>query len=170
METVGAFQRPGFGGKPHSFSIALPENARGRTSLSVALFHDAGDHPITFNGGLCWLHRWNIGSQDIEDVGMEIYRSVRMGFGIVADTRDAPGIDFERSELMQLRSLFLLSLIFEWDASFVDSRGEFIVSASHDSILYFISRSQAEKDRLVRRYAQYWDVIDEAAPRYLIGT
>jgi hypothetical protein len=70
---------------------------------------------------------------------------------------------------VELRSLFVLNLLFEWDASFVDARGEFIVSASHDSILYFIGRSQAEKDRLVRSYAQHWDVIDEAAPRYLTG-
>lgn len=154
---------------PHSFSIALPENARGRASLSVALFHDAQDHPITFNGGLCWLHRWDIGSQDIEDIGAEITRSVRRGFGAAADIRDAPGIVFERSELMNLRALFLLSLVFEWDASVVDAHGEFIVSASHDSILYVVSRSQAAKDRLVRRYTPHWDVVDGAAPRYLTG-
>jgi hypothetical protein len=168
VETLGAYQKPGFGGgKPHSFSIALPETARGRASLSVALFHDDQDHPIAFNGGLCWLHRWNIGSQDIEDIGMAIARSVRAGFSATVDMQDAPGFVFERSELMELRSLFVLNLLFEWDASFVDSRGEFIVSMSHDGVLYFVSRSQAEKDRLVRRYAESWDVIDRAAPRYL---
>jgi hypothetical protein len=132
----------------------------------VALFHDAEDHPIAFHGGLCWFHRWDIGSQDTENIGMATMRWVRTGLGVSAEMRDEPGLIVEKSELAHLRSLFLLGLIFEWDVSFVDAHGEFIIAASHDSIAYVICRSQAEKDRLVRRYAPHWEVVDNAAPRY----
>jgi hypothetical protein len=133
----------------------------------VALFHDAEDHPIEFRGGLCWFHRWDIGSQDTEDIGMAITRSLRTSFGVPANIRDAPGIAFERSEFEKLRALFLLGLIFEWDASFIDADGEFIAMATHDSLVYVLCRSKAEKDRLVGLYAPHWDIVDNASPRYL---
>jgi hypothetical protein len=169
VSVTGRVEKPSFSmsSKPNCFAIKVPDKGTSRASLSIAIFNDDPRHPIKFNGGLFWLHTWGFWSQDIDDMGVLTMHLMLDAFASSPDLKLYPGIVFDKTEWALLRVFFATNLIYEWDSSFVDSNGDYIVFSSHDGVLYIICRSADEKARLVGKYAPYWPVIDGRCPAHL---
>ena len=154
--------KPIFPASSACFSIAFPERARGRCSLAIALLNDDVDHPIRFTQALLWTHMWEIGSEELNQIGVAAIEGMR---GSRLETH--PGLAFEPTEYNAAQAIWAMTTIFEFDASVVLAGGDVILYASHDSQLYVACHSTALRDVLAREYAEFWPVRVDDCPVHM---
>ena len=138
---------------PACFSILFPERGRERGSLAVAMLNDDVENPIPFTQALLWTHLWEIGSEELDQMGVAALEGMR---GRPLATH--PGLLFEPMECSAAQTSWAVTMIFEFDASLVLASGDFILYASHDSQLYVTCRSADLRDGIAREYAEFWPV------------
>ena len=171
IEVVAGVEKPRIvpASPPNCFSIKFPERGTDRISLTIALLNDAPGHAIYFDGGLLWFHRWDIWGENTEQMGKLTMELMRDAFIQPPDLRSHPGMLFQKSELVYLRSFYALGMIYEWDFSFIDHNSQFIILSSHDGVIYIICRTAEYKAALIEKYAPYWEVTGDDCPHYLRG-
>jgi hypothetical protein len=96
------------------------------------------DEENAFGGALVWLTDWDIWSETIERVGLELLRGVRNSDNAV---RETPAHLFEPSEQVGTHVLLSLIMLFQWDAFLIPPVGRTIVRASHDGYVEISANS-----------------------------
>jgi hypothetical protein len=113
------------GRRRHSFVVKFP--ARCREIVAVAhttlLFTDGRD----FEGGLGWLKRWDIGTNQITRVGWRTVEDIRRAHGCVESLEVAPAQAFRHDEFVELHAVLAQMMAYGWGGYFVPRvRGYFL--------------------------------------------
>jgi hypothetical protein len=151
-------------GHPIGVEIPAPTTTQRLLALGYVLLASAGEGEAEFPGGLLWLNEWDIWSESFERVGWRIAQRLR-GIAKVPSLRDAPAHLFGPDEFIDAQALLLLPMLFQWDAHFVPSSGEFFVYASHEERLLVVASNRVVCDRLFARFEEGdWNPRERPAP------
>lgn len=128
--SIRAFQRGD--GAAHRFRVAIKGRAPDVVALAhVALMAEKEFVVAAFPGGLLWLRRWEIGSEEPDRVGYVLLGSVggTVNRGQFADI--GPAFLFERDEFAETLASLCVPMLFQWDADFIAASGRYRISVSH---------------------------------------
>lgn len=117
-------------------------------AFTVLMGSATGDTTETFGGGLIWLQRWEIWSEDIDRVGYAFLGGLTSQPEAPLGGDISPAYEFEEGEFLTANAVLSLPLLFEWDAHFVPRSAQFIVFISHERHLDVFTRDQSEHQRL----------------------
>lgn len=152
------------GGHPVGVEIPAPNTTQRLLALGYVLLASAGGGEEDFLGGLLWLNEWDIWSESFERVGWRIAQRLK-GVEEAPSLGDAPAHLFTSHEFIDAQALLLLPMLFQWDAHFVPSSGEFFVYTSHEDRLLVVASNQVVCDRLFARFEEGdWNPREHPAP------
>jgi hypothetical protein len=128
----------------HSLVITLPKMALEAVGLANVLSRDLDRTPP--RSSLLWLKGWDIWSEDYEEVGANLIRSMR--FDKAQLIKDLPGQEFEPAETLDLRTFLLVPIVFQWDAYLVPDHAGYVAFVCHDGFVNILTRTGAERERI----------------------
>lgn len=151
-------------GLSQRFRFEPPIDPAGRVALANAIavprVLSTGDE--TFAGGLVWLRDWDIWSNTVERVGLELLRSV---FRVVAGSsvRGTPARWYGPGELVQFQTAISLVLLFEWEADIVLEAGSPAFHISHERYVEVATKEVSEHEALQKCFLSAWKQLPTSA-------
>lgn len=118
----------------------------------IAMTGVSGDDEDAFEGGLLWLQRWEIWSETVDRVGYAFMTTIERASDGASTLSLAPGRVFLQTELVNAHASLSLPMMFQWDAHYVPTGGEFFVQTSHHGYVDFVSRNTSTHEQLVARF------------------
>lgn len=143
--------------KQNSFFISAPEEHRRIVVLSRTI--STLQSETSFQGGLLWFRRWQIGSPQLVQVGWEIVEGLRRAHGDLRSLDAAPAHWFRHDELISLNAFLLQAIAFGWVADYVPASGRFFVHCK-DNRQVCITADSAETLKDLRTIFGQWNPID----------
>ncbi len=140
------------------FFISAPEEHRRIIVLARALLTFGGE--ASFQGGMLWLHRWDIGSPQLVRVGWEIVEDLRRARGELRSLDVAPAQLFRRDELVLLHAFLLQAIAFGWVTDYVPASGAFFVHFKDNRQLCFTADT-ADTLKELRTTFTEWNPTEE---------
>jgi hypothetical protein len=120
-----------------------------------------------FYGGLLWLANWDIGTPQLERVGLKMVEQMRRGYGVCSSIENAPGNLFRTDEIADLQAFLCVPILFGWDAYFVPRGTRYFAYARNNGFLYLVTDEEHTHSRLLSHLA-YWKPSSEV-PSYVTG-
>lgn len=139
------------------FFILAPEEHRSIVVLARALTRQ---NEASFQGGLLWFRRWDIGSPQFVQVGWEIIEGLRRGHGDMRSLNVAPAQWFRHDEFVSLNAFLLQAIAFGWVADYVPAAARFFVHLK-DNRQACVTADSAGTLRELRTMFDAWNPTDE---------
>lgn len=148
-------------GQAPRFRLTVPNRATDLVGLAyVILMSDTHASDDAFGGGILWLSRWEIGSEDIDRVGYSLLGSLTSQRDQAPTGDIAPGYLFDSADFADAHAAVSVPLLFQWDAHYIPAGGEFVVFMSNDGYLEILSRDAGSHERMVTRFRQAgWEPV-----------
>lgn len=140
------------------FFILAPEEHRRIVVLARAMLIRRNE--ASFQGGMLWFRRWDIGSPQLVQVGWEIVEGLRRGHGDVRSLDAAPAQWFRHNELVSLNAFLLQVMAFGWVADYVPASAGFFVHFKDNRQLCFTADSGDTLKELRTTFGE-WNPTDE---------
>jgi hypothetical protein len=105
-----------------------------------------------FGGALIWLHRWEIGSEQIDEAGYMLLDGIRAASRGSIEIASAPAQLFDEKEFVLAYACLVLPMLFQWDAHLVPTCDEFFAFVSHEGRIDLITRDPQTHARLLQRF------------------
>jgi hypothetical protein len=146
-------------------AIELPE----KPYQLVALANDLLPYTqsVPFQGALLWIRQWGVWNELVERVGLRVMEVMRRAHGETRPMGEAPGLLFDRQELVDLQVCFIQPLLVGWDAFLVPESGDYVVATSHDETTCVLGRTLQIHDRILAEL-QPWNPREDRE-RYFKG-
>lgn len=140
--------------------VRIPEEATAAVALAYVLLMTAvpGYDEESFAGGLVWLQRWEIWSESIDRAGYALLDGIRAAGGSPAPVGSTPAHAFGRGELAAAHAALSLPMLFQWDAHFVPTGGDFFAFVSHEGYLELVSGG-AVHGELLERFGDWYPAV-----------
>ena len=134
-----------------------PDESRAVVDLAFRLVmaHTPNDLPELFPGALFWLHRWEIGSEDIDGVGERLLAGTRGVTDARSDLHAYPAQAFDAGECQAAHAALVVPMLFAWDAYYVPADGSYLLWVSHEGSLDLIPRDAAADAHLGQRTSPF---------------
>jgi hypothetical protein len=114
----------------------------------------------SFEGGLIWLDRWDIGAAALEKPGWRILEDMRRAHGDLRSLEIAPGELFRRDEFVELQAFLILVMAYGWSAYFVPSIGGYFLDF-RTSERFFCKAKSPEKLKELFSALKPWEPLEE---------
>jgi hypothetical protein len=149
------------GSAPRQMRIRLSADAISHVGLAYTLLMTGvpGYEEERFAGGLLWLQRWEIWSEQIDRAGYLLLDGIRAGSAPAPDLDAAPALLFAEGELANAHACVSLPMIFQWDAHFVPASGEFFAFVSHEGRCDLVVGDERLYEELLERF-QNWGAME----------
>jgi hypothetical protein len=156
--TSGAHTVSFVGSSAYRFRFQPPADPPGRVALAnaIAVPHVLSSAEEAFGGGLFWLQDWDIWSDTIERVGLEL---LQLSLVVEPDCRglhEAPARFYAADELVKAQTAISLVLLFEWNAYVIPSAHSPVFNISHHGYVDVISNELLEHESLSARFLKVW--------------
>ena len=148
---------PGFSsGTRTKFQIVIPASPPDRIALANALLVPSilETGLEEFQGGLFWMTDYDIWSETIERVGLQL---LEMQFAPFRN--DQPARLFTPDELVDAQIALGLTLLFEWDAFFAPELTNRVVFVSHHGYVEVHVQSDDDLRRWSAQFAKAYEVF-----------
>lgn len=144
---------------PYCLIFPLDDKPSGTIALTDYLVPTWEEVPFT--GALLWIREWGIWGDHAEKTGAIIIEKMRLAKGESEPLFQRPGHLFEREELFEMHSYFVLPLLWGWDAFLVPKNKDYFVFVSHDEVVEIVCRTPATFELLQKRLANWKPEVDE---------
>jgi len=134
--------------------IKVPKNTLQALALSYAILSREDDSE--FQGSLLWMTDWGFWSEELEQLGINIWKALRAYYGEKRELNETPGHLFHSKEFQEQHCLFSLPLIFQWDAYLIPEPGDYMLVLSHHGVISLVANTPKRLERL-ERYWSSWN-------------
>ena len=114
------------------------------------------DDSSEFQGSLLWMTDWGFWSEEIEELGVNIWKALRAYYGEKRELNEAPGHVLHVNEFQEQHCLFSLPVIFQWDAYLIPEPGDYMLVLSHHGVISLAANTLKRLERL-ERYWSSWN-------------
>lgn len=134
--------------------VPLPRDAQRSIALANVILMSVveEDDEDRFEGGLLWFRDWNIGSETVQRVGLNLLQRVRGSPTDVYDLSGRPAHLLDRSQLVTAQTLLMLPMVFRWDAYYVPHSGRWLAFVSHEGFVQVQTQSELLASELAGRF------------------
>jgi hypothetical protein len=139
------------GPEEYAFVIETPEEHRMMVTLALAIlsYPNVG----SFEGGLLWLTRWQIGTNQMVRPGWRIIEDMRRAHGELRSLDIAPAQYFRHDEFVELHAFLIETMAYGWAGFFVAAG-------------FFINFQESGKIRCVATDVETLDKLFSALQRW----
>ena len=142
----------------YGFMVRLPVEFRRLAVLSYDLLSFTGGHE--FEGGLLWLHRWEVGVNRIIKVGWKTLEEFRRAHGSAQSLEVAPAQGFRSDEFVDMQAFLLYTMAYEWSAYLLPRNGDFFLDIRGSGRLFCTAKSVDVREKLFE-HLKIWNPTEE---------
>jgi hypothetical protein len=141
------------------FMIRIPAEFRRMAVLCHDLLTFTGGHE--FEGGLMWLHLWDVGVNRIVRVGWQTLEDLRRAHGCVQSLEIAPAQLFRSDEFVGMHAFLLYTMAYEWSGIMLPRNGGFFLDIRASSRFFCWAESEDVEEKLLE-HLKGWSPSKEA--------
>ena len=138
---------------PEEYAFVIKTPAEHRMMVALALVILSYPDVRSFEGGLLWLTRWQIGTNQMVRPGWRIIEDMRRAHGEVRSLDLAPAQYFRHDEFVELHAFLIETMAYGWAA--------FLVVAD-----FFINFQESGQIRCVAKKSDTLDKLFSAMQRW----